>query len=448
MKLYDKSLSTLYENDRKLTIFSLAFPLFLERVSTGLISTTNTVLLSGYGQDAVTATGIVGQVTGLMDHFLIIPTIGLRVILGLELGRKNRDTAVKTMGTAFWMVLLSSLLFGFFLSCFSGNVLELMNLYGKSKEVALGYAKISFLLFFITSMKGYFSIALTCNGYTKHSAFSVVLAQILNLVSGYFILYGDFGYSFNRINALAIRSAVSQLIAMSYLVFILIKKKCPLGFRFERAQMSRILKLGFPASINGIGYGFGQTVTTSIITGLGTGIITTKIYIGSIVAYVPYFSHTLGQATSIMMSRMRGMEQQEKENRLFWQSVRLAIMMNLTVSVLIFTFRKQLIGIFTDDPAIISLAGAVLFVDILVQIARAATNICDQSLTANGDVKVVSAVSLSACCGVTILFAWLFGVRLGWGLVGCWMAFVLEEVYKSSLYILRWKSGKWKHKVI
>ena len=97
MKLYDKSLSTLYENYRKLTLFSLAFPLFLERVSTGLISTTNTLLLSGYSQDAVTATGIVGQVTGLMDHFLIIPTIGLRVILGLELGRKNREAATKTM---------------------------------------------------------------------------------------------------------------------------------------------------------------------------------------------------------------------------------------------------------------------------------------------------------------------------------------------------------------
>ena len=366
MKLYDNSISTIYENGRKLTLFSLAFPLFLERASTGLISTTNTLLLSNYSADAVTATGVVGQVTGLLDHFLIIPTIGLRVILGLELGRKNRDTASETMGTAFWMVLSASILFGFLLFFLSGTVLDLMNLSGHSKDVASGYAKISFLLFFISTLKSYFSIALICNGYTKHSAFSVVLAQVINLVSGWFILYGDFDSSFNRIGALAFRSAISQLIAMSYVVYILVKKKCPLGFRFVRTQMLRILKLGFPASINGIGYGFGQTFTTSIITGLGTGIIDAKIYINSIVTYVPYFSHTVGKATSLLMSRFRGMNEQEKENRLFWQSIRLAVTLNLVVSVLIFIFRGPLIGIFTDDPYIISLAGKILLVDIFV----------------------------------------------------------------------------------
>ena len=235
---------------------------------------------------------------------------------------------------------------------------------------------------------------------------------------------------------------------MLYVVLVLVKKECPLGFRFVKSQMLRILKLGIPASINGIGYGFGQTFTTSLVTGLGTNIINAKIYISSIVTYVPYFSHSLGRATAILMGRLRGREEQEKENRLFWQSIRISAALNFTVSVLIFIFQKPLLGIFTEDPFIISLAGKILLVDIFVQLARASTNIGDQSLTANGDVRVVSAVSLSACCGVTILFAWLFGVKCGWGLVGCWIAFLFEELYKSSLYMLRWKSGKWKNQAI
>ena len=117
-------------------------------------------------------------------------------------------------------------------------------------------------------------------------------------------------------------------------------------------------------------------------------------------------------------------------------------------SVFVFIFRKPVLEILTDSPEIIALAAKVMFVDIFVQLARGSSNIGDQLLTANGDVKIVSAVSLSACCGVTVLFAWLLGINLSLGLVGCWIAFLLEEIYKSSFYVLRWKNGKWKNQKI
>ena len=32
---------------------------------------------------------------------------------------------------------------------------------------------------------------------------------------------------------------------------------------------------------------------------------------------------------------------------------------------------------------------------------------------------------------------------LGWGLPGIWVASILDEAFKATVYLLRWKSGKW-----
>ena len=39
----------------------------------------------------------------------------------------------------------------------------------------------------------------------------------------------------------------------------------------------------------------------------------------------------------------------------------------------------------------------------------------------------------------------LFGIVLGWGLVGIWMAFALDENLRAVLFIIRWKAGKWRN---
>ena len=448
MKFYDTSVTHLYEDGRKISLSSLALPIFIEHSSAGLFSIINTLLVSGYSRDTVAAIGVVGQLSGFIINILMISVWGMRVILGIELGRSRRKNACTVMGTAFWMSLIFSLFIGLFCIYFTDELLSMMNLEGTTKQIAADYSFIIFGFYFITICKSFFAVALTCNGHSKHTALSVIMAQLINIISGWAVLYGGLETPLNKAAALALCTVFAQFVSLVYVLTIMKKKKCPLGFKFSLFQMKRILKIGLPASANGIGYTFGQTVTTAMITSLGATAITAKIYISNIATYISYFSGSIGQATAILMGRFRGKLQQEKEDRLFWQSIRLAMFLNLFVSVCVFIFRRPILGIFTDSPEIISLAAKVMFIDIFVQAVRGSTNIGDQSLTANGDVRIVSAVSLSACCAVTILFAWLFGIKLGLGLVGCWLAFLLEEIYKSSFYVLRWKKGKWKSQEI
>jgi hypothetical protein len=40
----------------------------------------------------------------------------------------------------------------------------------------------------------------------------------------------------------------------------------------------------------------------------------------------------------------------------------------------------------------------------------------------------------------------LFGIHWGWGLVGMWCAFVLDENLRGIIFVQRWNSLKWTKK--
>ncbi len=444
MKLYDPSISTLESNGQRLSIFSLATPVFLQHVSVGLLGTINTILLSGYNQDAVGAIGVANQVSGLISVILMISITGMRIIFGVELGRNNTKEAASISGTAFWAALISSIAGGLIASILADPILTMMNLEGYPKAIATSYMRIYTSFMFTSMISGFFGTCLTCLGHTRLVAFSSVLTHILNAVLGYVVLYGNLNLPFSGTDGLAIRAIVTNLVSIAITGTAFFVKKCPCSFKFSFENLKRIIRIGFPSSMNSLAYNAGQTITTSIIASFGITAVNAKVHVSTITSYVFYFSMSISSATGIIMSRLRGMEDYEKSNRLFWQSVRLSSLLNCCASITIFIAKKPLLGLFTTSPEIIKIASAALLVDIFVETIRGTTNVGDTSLNANGDVRIVSLVSITACWGVTVLFSYLLGVKLGLGLVGCWIAFGLDELFKSSLYVLRWRSGKWR----
>ena len=57
-------------------------------------------------------------------------------------------------------------------------------------------------------------------------------------------------------------------------------------------------------------------------------------------------------------------------------------------------------------------------------------------------------IAVISCWGVSILFAYLLGIRLRMGLAGCWIAFMLDEMFRGSIFFIRFRSRKWTKKRI
>ena len=118
----------------------------------------------------------------------------------------------------------------------------------------------------------------------------------------------------------------------------------------------------------------------------------------------------------------------------------------VTAGILFFVFRRQLIGIFTDDPHVTELAaGAIIFIT-LAQWFDAMSVTYLHALQGAGDTKWSSAANITLSVIVLgaggILAVTLFKER---GPMVIWLLAFLYIAIQGILFRFRWKSGVWRH---
>ncbi|MBR7149773.1 MAG: MATE family efflux transporter, partial [Oscillospiraceae bacterium] len=70
-------------------------------------------------------------------------------------------------------------------------------------------------------------------------------------------------------------------------------------------------------------------------------------------------------------------------------------------------------------------------------------------LRAAGDAGYTMLASVGSMWLVRVLFAYIFGIVMGYGLAGIWFAHsVLDWIVRSVLYYYRYRSGRWQLKRI
>ena len=110
---YDRQVSKIYENGHTISLSSIAVPKYLEMIFIQMLNTVNTLMLSGYSQEAVAATSVAGQIQNLVIVIMNIITAGMTILMSVEFGKKDREKASRITGTSFFMVLCGSVIFAY-----------------------------------------------------------------------------------------------------------------------------------------------------------------------------------------------------------------------------------------------------------------------------------------------------------------------------------------------
>lgn len=441
--IYDRSVSVLEENGKRVSLIGLTVPILMENIFLLLYGTVNTVILSGYKDAAVSAIGVATQIINLTMAILSIVSKGAVIVSSVALGGGNRKRAADIAGTGTALAAGIGLILAIILNLFSVQLMTLMGLSGSVQTMASQYLGIVALYLPISALLTYFNNMLICNGYSKITMLSGISSNVINLVLCSTALYSGISLPVSGVEAVAICGAVAQGTGLVISVLFFFKKQCLFCFAFRRKEAWDILRLGAPAGMSLVSYSLSTTVTTGFITGLGVTVINTKVYVSNILSYTSRFSISLANAGGILMGRHRGAHRMDAVKKLYRQNLQLAVACNTGLAVLAFLFHKPLLSIFTDDPAIFAAGGMIMAIDFAVEATRAINHISEYALNANGDVKtpLITATVSAWCCNV--LLSYVFAVVLGWGLIGLWLAMIVDEAFKATVYLLRWKSGRW-----
>jgi Na+-driven multidrug efflux pump len=189
-------------------------------------------------------------------------------------------------------------------------------------------------------------------------------------------------------------------------------------------------------------------VSTAIIAVLGVATMSANIYLSTIFFYVYVIGMSLGFACALIIGWLVGAHDFDRAYRLSQQTLKIALSINIICSILIFVFGKAIIGLFTDNPEIISIARIIMFIDIFVEIGRAFNHVENNALRGAGDVMYSMVISIVSCWVIGILLAYVLCIKFQLGLPGCWIAFACDEFFRGIIFYRRWESRKWTQKVL
>jgi Na+-driven multidrug efflux pump len=187
-------------------------------------------------------------------------------------------------------------------------------------------------------------------------------------------------------------------------------------------------------------------VITYFIVKMGTEALTTKVYAQSLMMFLLLFGIAIGQGTQIMIGHQIGARKIEDAYRRCIKSLRLAIIISILTAVPFAIFSDTLFGIFTTNPDIIAVGGTLILLTIILEPGRSFNLVVISSLRAAGDVKFPVYIGILSMWGVSVTVSYILGIHFELGLIGVWIAFILDEWLRGLIMYWRWKSKIWVNK--
>ena len=288
---------------------------------------------------------------------------------------------------------------------------------------------------------------------TSNPMYATVLANIINVVVNYILIFGKFGFPAMGIIGAAIGTLVSRIIMFSFLFFLLYKKdiiknyiKDIFRFIIDKSMIEKILSLGFPTSLQML---FEVGIFTSAIWLSGLlGEITQSAnqIVLNISSMTFMIASGLGVSAAIRSGNQKGLENYKELKRISLSILLLGIFFALIFTLLIIIFREYLPYIYIDisdvynyeKNIIIVQKSAKLFIIVaLFQLFDSAQVIILGALRGMQDVKIPTVIVFIAYWVIGFPISFYFGDINMLQEIGIWIGLLCGLLFSAVFLYLR-----------
>lgn len=442
---------TIQQTNIKKGLTKLVVPIFIETLLIMMLGAVDTIMLSQYSDESVAAVGVVNQI--VMFAFLIfeVINIGTSVLCSQYLGAKMQKNMVQVVGVALLFNLVVGLLISAILHYGATTLLGWMGLRPELLKYGIGYMQIVGAFAFFQAISFTISASLRSADKAIYPMMVTVLVNIMNIIGNYSLIFGKWGMPALGAEGAAISTSVARGVSMVVLFVILFRKhipRFPLNYfrPFPWVELKNLLKVGLPSAGENMSYSFSQVVITYFINILGNNALATRTYTVNIVMFVYLFAIAMAQGGAISIGHLVGQKKIRAAYLLGKYVMRLSILVSLVLSCVWAASGHFIFSMLTDNQEIIKMGVTIMIVDIIVEIGRAVNIYATNALRSAGDVNFPFYVGVAVQWTVSVGFSYLFGIYWGWGLVGMWCAFLLDENIRALLFVKRWNSMRWAKK--
>lgn len=424
-------------------IWSMAIPLITASFVQMAYNMTDMIWLGHLGSECVAAVGVAGFFTWLCNSLSFIGKIGAEVTISQSLGSGHRQRARVYANQAALLSAGIALIYAFFIFFAAPGLAAFFRLEPHIADMSVEYLRLVAPGIFFTFNNNTFSGLYNGQGDSKTPLKIVATGLAFNIVLDPLLIYGPGPLPALGTAGAAIATAFSQLVVYAIFVYKLYIRRPALGrLRFltlpRRTFLRRIAQLGIPVSAqSGLFSMFSMALGSMASTWGHIGVAVQSI--GAQIEAITWMTAAgFSTALASFVGQNYGARNYERIRQGYAYTMKLALAISGTATVIFIFFGRELFSIFVNDSATRD-AGA----DYMLILALSQIFVCIESVTTgafNGCGRTVP----PALVGIT-----LTGARLpmayalmsipALGLNGIWLSITLSSILKGIIL------GGWYH---
>jgi multidrug resistance protein, MATE family len=431
-------------------VLSLATPIIGENLLQTLVGAVDTFMVARLGAAAVAGVGTGFEIVFFIISILSAINVGATVLVSQAIGAgdQRRANQLSRQAIVWGLVLAFPVSVGVYFA--AGSIIGLFGTEPDVAEAATTYLQITAATSVALFLSFVCGAVLRGAGDSRTPLAAAVIANVINIVVAYTLIFGNFGFSALGVAGSAFGAAAGRGFGAAYMLLAMARGRKAISLRGSWGWRPRVttgrqlFTLGVPAAVEQMLSSGAFMVLLAVVALIGTPALAAQqiAFTALSTAFLP------GIAFSITATALVGQSigaRLPSDARKAWDiSLRWAIAWLGVGGVLVYIFSEQLMRIFSSDPEVIWSGVSALHALSFALPFWAVWFVSSGSLRGSGDTRTPLIVGASTMW-LSVLLAWIgvrwFDAGMGW----VWTGFVLTSAPASILvwWMFRQRIGEY-----
>jgi len=434
-------------------ILHLAAPMLVSAVLQNVQTLIDLFWVGRLGAVAVASVAMAGTVLMLLFPMLMGLGTGTIALVSRAIGSGKNDEASASAGQSLLLALILGGLSGVAGWYASDSLIHLL---GAAPDVVQGggtYLRILLAASFTVYMLFIGNAALQGAGDTHTPMYVMVTANALNIVLDPFFIFGIGPFPRLGIAGAATATAISQAIAASISLCVLLGGKARLHAHWRYWKPNpllawRILRIGIPGTGQMLSRSLMSLVLMSIVASCGTAAVA-AYGIGlrfHHIILMPAFA--LGASAATMMGQNLGAGKPARARKAVWLAAMMDMVVMVIAAVFIMLFAPVLMRVFNDNVDVIGIGTRYLRIVSPFYVFAAVGIVLGRGLHGAGDTVAPMIITILCLWGFQVPLAVYLSRALAPPTDGVWWAMAAAFILQAIVTTAWFELGRWKTKTV
>lgn len=438
---------------------TLAIPMLLQNLITSSAGMVDTLMVGALGQTELAGVSLANTPFFVAMLFVFGLQSGGAVLISQYWGKNDITTVNRVMGISWYLACILSTVFATIVFLFPRQVMSITTNNQELLDVAVRYGRIVAFSYALNSFVTVFTGALRSCESPIFGTGVVVTGMLVNVFFNYVLIFGKLGFDAMGVEGAAwgtlIARAFELLITVCYLIFY---RKKPFKLDIKRILHPGVmifkdyLKYSAPVMINETFWGLGASIYPIIYGHMAASadIVAAYSISGNIERVVTVAVFAMAHTAAIVIGKEIGAgESREKVvglgNTIITISTIIGVVSGVLLVALLYTVIQPVVyPLFNMTAKAEATASMMLLITSAMMLFRSFNcTLVVGVLRGGGDVKFGMYLDIGAMYLWSIPLAAIAGLVLHWDILWVYLLIVSEDLIKSAIGFVRFRSGKW-----